>query len=100
MIWCLATKVCTKAVASCNAQPCEELGLYRDGEYDFEFLQGLVPEELGSISPQLICKYHAHTERIMDAYCGDIVYVSQEYEKLVHTKYKSHQCVSTSVDFE
>lgn len=69
-------------------------------EYDFESLQRLVPEALASISPQLIWKYHARTERIMDAYHRNIVYASPEYENLVHTKYKSHRRVSTRMESE
>jgi len=30
LLWCFARKMCTKAVASCNAQPSEELGLHHE----------------------------------------------------------------------
>ncbi|RPA94229.1 hypothetical protein L873DRAFT_1702085, partial [Choiromyces venosus 120613-1] len=65
-------------------------------EYDFNSLEGLVPEVLASIPPQLIWKYHARTVYIMDTYCNNIVYVSPEYESYVHTKYKSHQHIAIS----
>ncbi|RPA92481.1 hypothetical protein L873DRAFT_1709820, partial [Choiromyces venosus 120613-1] len=67
---------------------------HKNCEYDFDLLQRLVPEALASITPQLVWKYDARTLQIIEAYCSNIIYVSPEYEHLVHTRYWSHHHVT------
>lgn len=66
-------------------------------EYDFESLKRMVPEALASVSSQLIWKYWARPDRIMEAYRSGIIYATPEYEKIVHKRYSSHRHVNNQV---
>ena len=66
-------------------------------EYDFESLKCLVPEALAGVPNELIWKYPARTERIMEAYRSGVIYASTEYEHLVSRRYASHRRISSSV---
>jgi len=57
----------------------------------------MVPEALASVPSQLIWKYWARTDRIMQAYWSGIIYATPEYEKIVHKPYSSHRRVNTQV---
>ena len=65
-------------------------------EYDFESLKRLVPEALAGVPNELIWKYSARTERIMEAYRSGVIYASTEYEHLVSRRYASHRLISSS----
>jgi len=67
-------------------------------EYDFESLKRLVPEALAGVSNQLIWKYWACTERIMDVYHCGVIYASPEYANLVSLKYVSYRRISSSIE--
>ena len=60
-------------------------------EYDFESLNRLVPEALAGVSKELIWKYWAWTEWIMDAYRLGVIYASPQYDHLVSRRYASHR---------
>ena len=67
-------------------------------EYDFESLKRLVPEALAGVSKELIWKYLAWTERIMDPYHSGVIYASPEYDHLVSRRYASHRRISEAVE--
>jgi len=67
-------------------------------KYDFESLKRLVPEALAGVSKELIWKYWARTERIMDPYRSGVIYASPESDYLVSRRYDSHRRISEAVE--